>query len=52
MALRFRCGMKVSTNGQKCMHIKMKDRSVVFEKRLDYFGDYVISCGFGGRLFT
>ena len=52
MALRFRCGMKVSTSGQKCMHTKIKDRSVVCEKCLDCWGDHAISCGFGGHLFT
>ena len=31
MALRFRCGMKVSAGGQKCMHTKIKDSTYVCE---------------------
>ena len=52
MALRFRCGMRVSAPGQTCKRAKIKDRLVVCEQCLDPYGDHAISCGYGSHLFT
>lgn len=52
MALRFRRGLILAPAGQKCMHVKVKDRQVRCEQCMDGFGDHAVSCSFGGHLFT
>ena len=54
MAVRFRCGMRLSLQGYQCMHCSCKDNGekVVCGKECDRFGDHPVTCAIGGHFFS
>ena len=52
MALRFRCGLRVTPSPHSCMHASIKNKSEMCEKAMDIYGDYTVTCGIGTHIFT
>ena len=52
MALRFRCGLRVTPSPQSCMHASIKNKSEVCRKAMDIYGDHAVTCGIVAHIFT
>ena len=54
MAVRFRCGMRLSLQCYQCMHSSCKDNGekLICGKDCDRFGDHPATCAIGGHFFS